>query len=82
MMNRFVTLLLAASCLTAVGQVTYCLDGTVWDALDTVRVQCLEICQLNATLILAKSIHLVLEDSTIYVCELSASETIVRAFVV
>ena len=31
-MNRFFTLLLAASCLTAVGQSEYCLDGTVWDA--------------------------------------------------
>ena len=30
-MNRFFTLLLAASCLTAVGQSEYCLDGTVWD---------------------------------------------------
>ena len=27
MMNRFFTLLLAASCLTAVGQSEYCLDG-------------------------------------------------------
>ena len=32
MINRFFTLLLAASCLTAVGQSEYCLDGTVWDA--------------------------------------------------
>lgn len=31
MMNRFFTLLVAASCLTAVGQSEYCLDGTVWD---------------------------------------------------
>ena len=31
MMNRFFILLLAASCLTAVGQSEYCLDGTVWD---------------------------------------------------
>ena len=31
MMNRFFTLLLAASCLTAVGQSEYCLEGTVWD---------------------------------------------------
>ena len=31
MMNRVFTLLLAASCLTAVGQSEYCLDGTVWD---------------------------------------------------
>ena len=30
-MNRFFTLLLAASCLTAVGQAEYCLEGTVWD---------------------------------------------------
>ena len=30
-MNRFFTLLLAASCLTAVGQSEYCLEGTVWD---------------------------------------------------
>ena len=30
-MNRFFTLLLAAFCLTAVGQSEYCLDGTVWD---------------------------------------------------
>ena len=30
-MNRFFTLLLAASCLNAVGQSEYCLDGTVWD---------------------------------------------------
>ena len=30
-MNRFFTLLLAASCLTAVGQSEYCLDGTVWN---------------------------------------------------
>ena len=30
-MNRFFTLLFAASCLTAVGQSEYCLDGTVWD---------------------------------------------------
>ena len=30
-MKRFFTLLLAASCLTAVGQSEYCLDGTVWD---------------------------------------------------
>ena len=32
-MNRFFTLLLAASCLTAVGQSEYCLEGTVWDDL-------------------------------------------------
>ena len=32
-MNRFFTLLLAASCLTAVGQSEYCLDGTVWDEM-------------------------------------------------
>ena len=31
-MNRFFTLLLAASCLTAVGQTGYCLEGTVWDS--------------------------------------------------
>ena len=31
MMNRFLTLLFATSCLTAVGQSEYCLDGTVWD---------------------------------------------------
>ena len=31
MMNRFFTLLFAASCLTAVGQSEYCLEGTVWD---------------------------------------------------
>ena len=30
-MNRFLTLLFATSCLTAVGQSEYCLDGTVWD---------------------------------------------------
>ena len=30
-MNRVFTLLLVASCLTAVGQSEYCLDGTVWD---------------------------------------------------
>ena len=30
-MNRFFTLLLAASCLTGVGQSEYCLFGTVWD---------------------------------------------------
>ena len=30
-MSRFFTLLLAASCLTAVGQSEYCLEGTVWD---------------------------------------------------
>ena len=30
-MNRFSTLLLVASCLTAVGQSEYCLEGTVWD---------------------------------------------------
>ena len=30
-MNRFFTLLLAATCLTAVGQSEYCLEGTVWD---------------------------------------------------
>ena len=30
-MNRLLTLLLAASCLTAVGQSEYCLEGTVWD---------------------------------------------------
>ena len=33
MMNRFFTLLLAASCLTAVGQSEYCLEGTVWDEM-------------------------------------------------
>ena len=32
MISRLFTLLLAASCLTAVGQSEYCLDGTVWDA--------------------------------------------------
>ena len=31
LMNRFFTLLLVASCLTAVGQSEYCLEGTVWD---------------------------------------------------
>ena len=30
-MNRFFTLLLAASCLTAVGQSEFCLNGTAWD---------------------------------------------------
>ena len=30
-MNRFFTLLWAASCLNAVGQSEYCLEGTVWD---------------------------------------------------
>ena len=30
-MNKILALLLAASCLTAVGQSEYCLDGTVWD---------------------------------------------------
>ena len=30
-MNRFLTLLLAASCLNAAGQSEYCLEGTVWD---------------------------------------------------
>ena len=74
-MNRFVTLLLAASCLTAVGQVTYCLDGTVWDALDTVRVQCLEDlpteCDPNFGQVYSSCFG---GDSTIYVCELSASE--------
>ena len=32
-MNRFFTLLLSASCLTAVGQSEYCLEGTVWDEM-------------------------------------------------
>ena len=75
MMTRFVTLLLAASCLTAVGQVTFCLDGTVWDALDTVRVQCLEDlpteCDPNFGQVYSSCFG---GDSTIYVCELSASE--------
>ena len=30
-MNRFITLFLAAGCLTAFGQSEYCLDGTIWD---------------------------------------------------
>ena len=30
-LNRFFTLLLAAFCLTAVGQSEYCLPGTIWD---------------------------------------------------